>query len=189
MIGRILDLSVRFRWAVIALVTLVAALGVYNPCAPADRRSARHHQQAGADQHRLGDPGPGRGGKARHLPGGDGHGRIPGLEPTCSISRNGFSQVTIVFKEKTDIYFARQQVAERLTQVRQSLPAGAEPAMGPISSGLGEVLMWTVAYEHPAGRAPRSPTAPPVGIRPTCQTKWWARVATSRSLVSNFQAI
>jgi cobalt-zinc-cadmium resistance protein CzcA len=86
---------------------------------------------------------------------------VPGLESTRSISRNGFSQVTVVFKEKTDIYFARQQVAERLTQVRQSLPAGVEPAMGPISSGLGEVLMWTVAFEHPGGKgAKRQDGAP-----------------------------
>jgi heavy metal efflux system protein len=77
---------------------------------------------------------------------------IPGLETTRSISRNGFSQVTIVFTEKTDLYFLRQQVAERLTAARESLPAGVEPSMGPISSGLGEVLMWTVEYGHPTGR-------------------------------------
>ena len=59
-------------------------------------------------------------------------------------------------RDGTDIYFARQQVAERLTQVRQSLPAGAEPAMGPISSGLGEVLMWTVAFEHPGGKGAKA---------------------------------
>ena len=76
---------------------------------------------------------------------------IPGLDGTRSLSRNGFSQVTVVFKDGTDIYFARQQVAERLGQARESLPSGAEPNMGAISTGLGEVLMYTVAFGHPRG--------------------------------------
>jgi cobalt-zinc-cadmium resistance protein CzcA len=71
---------------------------------------------------------------------------IPGLDHTRSLSRNGFSQVTAVFSEATDIYFARQQVSERLTRARGALPPGAEPAMGPISTGLGEVYMWVVEY-------------------------------------------
>lgn len=74
---------------------------------------------------------------------------IPGLEYTRSISRNGFSQVTAVFTDDTDIYFARQQVGERLTQAKESLPEGAEPGMGPISTGLGEVYMWVVEYTEP----------------------------------------
>ncbi len=77
---------------------------------------------------------------------------IPGLKYTRSISRNGFSQVVAVFDDKVDIYFARQQVSERLTSARESLPSGAEPSMGPISTGLGEVFMWTVEYEHPHGK-------------------------------------
>ncbi|HEY5869367.1 MAG TPA: CusA/CzcA family heavy metal efflux RND transporter, partial [Candidatus Tectomicrobia bacterium] len=71
---------------------------------------------------------------------------MPGLESTRSISRNGFSQVTAIFRDHVDIYFARQQVNERLTAARESLPPGAEPIMGPISTGLGEVYMWTVEY-------------------------------------------
>jgi cobalt-zinc-cadmium resistance protein CzcA len=74
---------------------------------------------------------------------------IPGLTYTRSISRNGFSQVTAVFHDRTDIYFARQQVNERLTEARENLPPGAEPIMGPISTGLGEVYMWTVEYTSP----------------------------------------
>ena len=74
---------------------------------------------------------------------------MPGLESTRSISRNGFSQVTAVFRDNVDIYFARQQVNERLTEARESLPPGAEPIMGPISTGLGEVYMWTVEYIPP----------------------------------------
>ena len=70
----------------------------------------------------------------------------PGLEYTRSLSRNGFSQVTAVFSERTNIYFARQQINERLLELRPSLPLGAEPKMGPVSTGLGEIYMWTVAY-------------------------------------------
>ncbi len=71
---------------------------------------------------------------------------IPGLDNTRSISRNGFSQVTAVFNEKTDIYFARQQVSERLLELRPNLPPGAEPKMGPTSTGLGEIYMWTIGF-------------------------------------------
>src|SRR6266403_1334208 len=71
---------------------------------------------------------------------------IPGLENTRSLSRNGFSQVTAVFTDTTDIYFARQQVNERLLALRPQLPPGVEPKMGPISTGLGEIYMWTVTF-------------------------------------------
>jgi cobalt-zinc-cadmium resistance protein CzcA len=74
---------------------------------------------------------------------------IPGLESTRSISRNGFSQVTAVFRDDIDIYFARQQVSERLGEARESLPPDVEPIMGAISTGLGEVYMWTVEYQSP----------------------------------------
>jgi len=70
----------------------------------------------------------------------------PGLESTRSLSRNGFSQITAVFSEGTDIYFARQQIGERLTEVRARLPQGIEPRIGPTSTGLGEIYMWTVRF-------------------------------------------
>src|SRR4051794_35704191 len=78
---------------------------------------------------------------------------IPGLDSTRSISRNGFSQVTAVFSEKTDIYFARQQVNERLLELRARLPPGAEPKMEPVSTGLGEIYMWTVTFTPDALKA------------------------------------
>lgn len=74
---------------------------------------------------------------------------IPGLSYTRSISRNGFAQVTIIFEDSVDLYFARAQVNERLTQAKEGLPEGAEPRMGAISTGLGEIYMWTVEYEDP----------------------------------------
>lgn len=73
---------------------------------------------------------------------------VPGLEYTRSFSRNGFAQVTAVFEDSTDIYFARQQVGERLSGIAESLPDGVSPEMGPIATGLGEVFMWTVRLEH-----------------------------------------
>jgi len=77
---------------------------------------------------------------------------IPGLEYTRSISRNGFSQVTAVFNDNVDIYFARAQVNERIAEAKESLPEGVDPKMGAISTGLGEIYMWTVEYEHPLGK-------------------------------------
>ncbi|QGP78654.1 efflux RND transporter permease subunit [Sphingobium sp. CAP-1] len=73
---------------------------------------------------------------------------IPGLDHTRSLSRNGFAQITAIFDESTDIYFARQQVGERLNGIAENLPAGVNPEMGPIATGLGEVYMWTVHLEH-----------------------------------------
>ena len=71
---------------------------------------------------------------------------IPGLVSTRSLSRNGFSQITVVFTDQTDIYFARQQVAERMRQAADTLPEGVDPRLSAITTGLGEVLMWTVDY-------------------------------------------
>src|SRR5215471_14406871 len=74
---------------------------------------------------------------------------IPGLENTWSFSRNGFAQVTAVFSDRTDIYFARQQVTERLTTAKANLPPNIDVIMGPISTGLGEVYWWSVEYAQP----------------------------------------
>jgi len=76
---------------------------------------------------------------------------IPGLQSTRSLSRNGFAQVTAVFEDDVNIYFARQQVGERLGEAKESLPPGVDPVMGPIATGLGEIYMYTVEYEHPHG--------------------------------------
>ncbi|MEI9852015.1 MAG: CusA/CzcA family heavy metal efflux RND transporter [Sphingomonas sp.] len=75
---------------------------------------------------------------------------IKGLESTRSLSRNGFAQVTAIFSDSTDIYFARSQVQERLTAAQQALPAGVRPEMGPIATGLGEVYIWTLRYAERA---------------------------------------
>ncbi|MGE8153355.1 CusA/CzcA family heavy metal efflux RND transporter [Pseudomonas vancouverensis] len=69
---------------------------------------------------------------------------LPGLEQTRSLSRSGLSQVTVIFKDGTDLFFARQLVNERLQIAKAQLPEGAEALMGPISTGLGEIFLWTV---------------------------------------------
>jgi cobalt-zinc-cadmium resistance protein CzcA len=80
---------------------------------------------------------------------------MPALEYTRSLSRYGLSQVTAVFKDGTDIYFARQLIAQRLQESRGRLPAGVAPLMGPIATGLGEIFQFIV--ENKEGSAsPRS---------------------------------
>jgi cobalt-zinc-cadmium resistance protein CzcA len=78
---------------------------------------------------------------------------LPGLQQTRSLSRYGLSQVTVIFKDGTDIYFARQLVNERIQQAKGKLPAGIEPGMGPISTGLGEIFMWTVEVKEGTRKA------------------------------------
>ncbi|MCZ8250985.1 MAG: CusA/CzcA family heavy metal efflux RND transporter [Hylemonella sp.] len=69
---------------------------------------------------------------------------LPGLVEMRSLNRNGLSLITLVFTDKTDVYFARQLVLERLVEVTQRLPAGVTPVLGPVSTGLGEVYQYTL---------------------------------------------
>ncbi|ANU08698.1 efflux RND transporter permease subunit [Paraurantiacibacter namhicola] len=155
-IGAILDLSVRFRWAVILLTLLVAGWGALNLLRlPIDAVPDITNTQV---QINTIAPAlsPDQVETQVTFPIETGLAGIEGLEMTRSISRNGFSQVTAIFEEGTDIYFARQQVSERLVPIGSELPEGAELSMGPISTGLGEVLMYSVDYVHPGGKdAPR----------------------------------
>jgi cobalt-zinc-cadmium resistance protein CzcA len=155
MIDRILSASLRARWAVVIATLVVAIYGVFQLVnLPIDavpditNKQVQVNTQAPAfgplDMERL-----------VTFPVENAMAGIPGLSTTRSISRNGFSQVTVIFDEDVDIYFARQQVAERLTQARESLPEGIEPQMGPLTTGLGEVLMWTVEYAKPASTKAR----------------------------------
>ncbi len=75
---------------------------------------------------------------------------LPGLEETRSLSRYGLSQVTVIFKDGTGIYFARQLVNERIQEAKGNLPEGIDPIMGPIATGLGEIYMWTVEAKEGA---------------------------------------
>ncbi|MBI1285624.1 MAG: CusA/CzcA family heavy metal efflux RND transporter [Thiobacillus sp.] len=82
---------------------------------------------------------------------------LPALDYTRSISRYGLSQVTVVFEEGTDIYFARNRIDERLSSIKAVLPAGIEPTMGPVSTGLGEIFMYSVDAMPGAMQADGSP--------------------------------
>ncbi|MBC7685277.1 MAG: CusA/CzcA family heavy metal efflux RND transporter [Bdellovibrionales bacterium] len=86
---------------------------------------------------------------------------LAGVENVRSFSRNGFSQVTAIFKEDTNLYFMRQQVSERLARARADLPEGAEPQMGPVSTGLGEVFHYSVEYRNPNGKGAPIATGKP----------------------------
>ncbi|MDP3069294.1 MAG: CusA/CzcA family heavy metal efflux RND transporter [Opitutaceae bacterium] len=85
---------------------------------------------------------------------------LPKLDYTRSVSRYGLSQVTVAFKDGTDIYFARQLINERIQEVKSQLPPGLEPAMGPISTGLGEIFMFTVEAKEGAKKTDGSPWTP-----------------------------
>ncbi|GAA3844201.1 CusA/CzcA family heavy metal efflux RND transporter [[Pseudomonas] carboxydohydrogena] len=78
----------------------------------------------------------------------------PGLESTRSFSRNGFAQITAVFTDRTNIYFARQQVSERINEAKANLPPGVDIKLGPISTGLGEIYWWAVEYAKPGATTP-----------------------------------
>ncbi|WMD19734.1 CusA/CzcA family heavy metal efflux RND transporter [Achromobacter seleniivolatilans] len=82
---------------------------------------------------------------------------LPGLQQTRSLSRYGLSQTTVIFDDGTDIYFARQLVNQRLQEAKESLPEGVIPVMGPISTGLGEIFLWTVEATPEAKKDDGSP--------------------------------
>ena len=89
---------------------------------------------------------------------------LPNLEYTRSLSRYGLSQVTVIFKDGTDIYLVRQLVNQRIQEARSRLPAGIIPTLGPISTGLGEIFMWTVNAE-PDARKPDGSLYTPTDLR------------------------
>ena len=157
MISRILDVSVQQRWLVLLLSLLAAGFGGYSLTKlPIDAVPDITNNQV-----QINTTAPSLSPvdieKQVTYPVETALAGIKGLEYTRSLSRNGFSQVTAVFAEKLDIYFARQQVAERLAQVKVDLPPNTEPRLGPISTGLGEIYMWSVHYAKPDERKISAP--------------------------------
>ncbi|WP_152569537.1 MULTISPECIES: efflux RND transporter permease subunit [Sphingomonas] len=152
MIASLMGLSVRARWAVVLLFLVVAAIGAWQLTRlPIDAVPDITNKQV---QINTVEPGlsPIEIEKRVTFPVETALAGIPGLETTRSLSRNGFSQVSAIFTEGTDLYFARQQVSERLTQARDTLPEGVQPQIGPVTTGLGEVLMYSVDFANPGGR-------------------------------------
>ena len=71
---------------------------------------------------------------------------LPGLTEMRALNRSGLSIITLVFTDKTDVYFARQLVMERLLEVTPRMPEGIVPVLGPVSTGLGEVYQYTLVH-------------------------------------------
>ena len=147
MLERILQISIGSRGLVLILTALVAGLGLYNfGRLPIDAVPDITNVQVVVNT-----PAPGytplEAEQRVSFPLENAMAGLPRLSYTRSISRYGLSQITVVFEDGTDIYFARQQVSERLIAVRASLPPALEPMLGPIATGLGEIFMFTVDAE------------------------------------------
>lgn len=152
MIEKILSFSIRHRLLVFLLTLFVAGYGVYAlKNLPIDAVPDITNSQVQINTVSMGLS-PYDVEKQITLPIENAVAGIPGLEGTRSISRSGFSQVTAIFRDDLDIYFARQLLNEKLLAAKEFLPEGVEPKMGPISTGLGEVYMWAVEYKHPQGK-------------------------------------
>lgn len=144
MIDAILSFSIRQRWLVILFVLCVAAFGGWNfTRLPIDAVPDITNVQVQINTNAPGYS-PLETEQRITFPVETAMGGLPKLEYTRSLSRYGLSQVTVVFADGTDIYFARQLVNERIQQVKDQLPSGIETSMGPISTGLGEIYMYTV---------------------------------------------
>jgi cobalt-zinc-cadmium resistance protein CzcA len=152
MLERIIALSIRFRWIVMALVVLACAIGVWSfQRLPIDATPDITNVQVQINTEAPGFS-PLESEQRITFPVETAIAGVPGLQYTRSVSRYGLSQVTVVFEDGTDIYFARQLVNERLQAARGQLPQGLTPELGPIATGLGEIFMYTVEAERGARR-------------------------------------
>lgn len=153
MIDAILSFSIRQRWLVMIGVLLMAGLGVWNfTRLPIDAVPDITNVQVQINTNAPGYS-PLEVEQRITFPIETAMGGIPNLVNTRSLSRYGLSQVTVVFKDGTDIYFARQLVNERIQRVKNDLPTGIETAMGPVSTGLGEIYLFTVEAKAGAKKA------------------------------------
>ncbi len=153
MLERIIRFAIAHRWLMLALTLALVALGVWSfTRLPIDATPDITNVQVQINTEAPGYS-PLEAEQRVTFPIETALAGLPGLDYTRSLSRYGLSQVTVVFEDGTDLYFARQQVAERLQQVKSQLPAGLEPEMGPIATGLGEIFMYTVEAE-PEARKP-----------------------------------
>ena len=157
MFERIIRFAIDQRWLVMLAVFAMAALGVYSyQKLPIDAVPDITNVQV---QINTGAPGysPLETEQRVTFPIETVMSGLPGLLQTRSLSRYGLSQVTVVFKDGTDVYFARQLVNERLQSAKAALPAGIEPMAGPISTGLGEIYLWTVEARDGAKKPDGTP--------------------------------
>jgi cobalt-zinc-cadmium resistance protein CzcA len=156
LLERLISLSIRYRWAVIGFVVLLCVIGMLSfQRLPIDATPDITNVQVQINSEAAGFS-PLEAEQRVTFPVETAIAGLPGLQYTRSISRYGLSQVTAVFADGTDIYFARQLINERLQTARDQLPEGVAPEMGPIATGLGEILMYTVeaapGTKRPDGR-------------------------------------
>ncbi|KWR87545.1 CusA/CzcA family heavy metal efflux RND transporter [Cupriavidus sp. IDO] len=164
MFERILSFSIGQRWLVLLAVLAMAALGAWNyGRLPIDAVPDITNVQVQVNTEAPGYS-PLETEQRVTFPIETAMAGLPGLEQTRSLSRYGLSQVTVIFKDGTDIYFARQLVNQRVQEARDKLPEGTTPQMGPISTGLGEIYLWTVEADENA-RKPDGSRYTPTDLR------------------------
>lgn len=164
LLERILAASIRFRWAVLAIVVLLCAIGVWSfQRLPIDATPDITNVQVQINSEAAGFS-PLEAEQRVTFPVETAIAGVPGLQYTRSISSYGLSQVTAVFEDGTDIYFARQLINERLQTARDQLPEGVVPEMGPIATGLGEIFMYVLEAE-PNARKPDGSRYTPEDLR------------------------
>jgi heavy metal efflux system protein len=153
MLPKIIGFAIRQRWLVLAVVAALIALGAWSATrVPIDAVPDITNVQVQINTEAEGYS-PLESEQRITYPIETAMAGIPRLDYTRSISRYGLSQVTVVFEDGTDIYFARQLVNERIQAAKAQLPPGIEPAMGPTSTGLGEIFMYSVE-PRPNARKP-----------------------------------
>ncbi|HHF7374124.1 CusA/CzcA family heavy metal efflux RND transporter [Legionella bozemanae] len=144
MLEKIIRFSLKHRWFVLLFTLIIAGLGVYNfQRLPIDAVPDITNVQVQINTEASGYS-PFEVEQRITFPVELAMSGLPNLDYTRSLSRYGLSQVTVVFKDGTNIYFARQLINERLQEVKDKLPAEAETTLGPISTGLGEIFMYVV---------------------------------------------
>jgi heavy metal efflux system protein len=154
MLSRIVDFSLQQRWVILAATLVAAALGVYNyQRLPIDAVPDITNVQVQINTQAPGYS-PLEAEQRITFPIENALAGLPRLEYTRSLSRYGLSQITAVFADGTNVYFARQLIGERLGEVRAQLPAELEPSLGPIATGLGEIFMYTVTSEPGSSHTP-----------------------------------
>ena len=164
MLARIIGFSIRQRWFVLAIVALLCALGIYSATKlPIDAVPDITNVQVQINTEAAGFS-PLEAEQRITFPIETAISGMPKLDYTRSISRYGLSQVTVVFKDGTDVFFARQLVNERIQSAKSQLPPGIEPEMGPLATGLGEIFMYAVEPK-PNARKPDGSEWTPTELR------------------------
>ena len=160
MLPKIIGFSIRQRWLVLGLVLALTGLGLWSATRlPIDAVPDITNVQVQINTEAEGFS-PLEAEQRITYPIETALAGVPKLNYTRSVSRYGLSQVTVVFEDGTDLYFARQLVNERLQAAKAQLPPGIEPQMGPTATGLGEIFMYSVTPKKGARKSDGSEWTP-----------------------------